>query len=386
MKNTASQVKKENKKKRYIKKQWWLVTYRGANKSEVALRVFSNILVALLIISFATKINAQDIHFSLYNESGPIINPALTGLNKGDTRVGTNFKNQWSSLGTPYKTFAIAFDKRIQLKSNSSLGVGIHAFRDVAGSTRFSTTDLALNLAGIINLNKQQLISVGISSGIIQKSIDPSTFMFPDQYQIDSYNSANPSGEVFDTESALAFNATAGISWEYFSKSRSMVSNDQFRAKAGFAYHHANRPKTNFLENGNQQINPKWVMHSSLFLGIHNTKLALLPSAFFAMQGPAKEVVAGSLLRILLKPESKYTKLSKKMACSLGMYYRVGDAVIPTILIELSNFRVGAAYDITVSSLGKANLNRGGMEFSLTYITPNPFLTKKGNSIKRTLL
>jgi hypothetical protein len=71
------------------------------------------------------------------------------------------------------------------------------------------------------------------------------------------------------------------------------------------------------------------------------------------------------------------------MAYSMGLYCRIGDAVIPTFLLEWANFRIGVAYDITISYLRKANGYRGGMEFSIVYITPNPFSVKTAASKKR---
>jgi len=355
----------------------WLCTFNSMTKGESVARVFSKSMVVISFLFIFTGSKGQDIHFSLYEEAGAIINPGLTGTFSGNFRVTTNIKNQWSSMGTPYNTYAAAFDKSISLNSNSSIGVGLHAFRDVAGSTRLSTTDLGLDLSGIVNLNKQQLISLGITGGILQKNIDPNTFHWPDQYQDGSFSPENISEETIRARSVLKFNTSAGLTWQYYSKSRSMVSNDQFRANIGIAYHHANRPEINFLENSDQKLNPKYIMHSNLFIGIKRSRLAVLPTALVALQGPAKEIVAGSMVRLLLQPESKYTKLSKKMACSMGLFYRIGDAIIPTLLFEISSFRIGAAYDITTSSLNRVNAGRGGMEFSLTYVTPTPFSSNK---------
>ena len=363
--------------------QRWLLSYHAAKKTDVCLRVFAKHIVVLILVGGAIKLSAQDIHFSLYEETGQIINPGLTGMLQGDLRVSTNFRSQWASMGTPFKTFAAAMDTRLDLKSNSSLGVGFHAYKDLAGSTRMGTTDIGLNVAGIINLSKHQLISVGLAGGILQRSIDPSTFRWQNQYKDGAYDPANPADEKMNTELALNFNASAGITWQYYSKSRNMVSNDQLRATAGFAYHHVNRPKINFLENNSQRLYPKLVFHGTMLMGLQNTNMAIVPSTFFSAQGPSKEILVGSMLRMLVQHESKYTHITKEMAYSIGVYYRVGDAIIPAILVEFSNFKIGASYDVTLSSLRKANGYRGGMEFSFAYVTPNPFAIKKGVDKKR---
>jgi len=52
----------------------------------------------------------------------------------------------------------------------------------------------------------------------------------------------------------------------------------------------------------------------------------------------------------------------------LGTWFRFGDAVIPYVGLEFGEFRVGASYDVNISSLKPASNMRGGAEFSLIYI------------------
>lgn len=82
------------------------------DKLQAVLTVFSRCMVVVLLVAGVTMTSAQDIHFSLYQEAGPLINPGLTGAFNGNFRATTNARNQWTSLGTPYRTFAAAFDKR----------------------------------------------------------------------------------------------------------------------------------------------------------------------------------------------------------------------------------------------------------------------------------
>ena len=73
-------------------------------------KIYLSISACLLLV--APKLQAQDIHFSLYEETGQVINPGLTGIFTGDMRISTNFRSQWASLGAPYKTFAAAMDMK----------------------------------------------------------------------------------------------------------------------------------------------------------------------------------------------------------------------------------------------------------------------------------
>ena len=87
------------------------------------------------------------------------------------------------------------------------------------------------------------------------------------------------------------------------------------------------------------------------------------------------------MVKYILKQASKYTKFVKGSALSIGGHFRIGDAFIPSVLLEIANFAVGMSYDINVSSLKVASSSKGGFEISLRYTNPNPFLKQKARSL-----
>jgi len=73
------------------------------------------------LLAFATSClaffsQAQDIHFSQINETPLLINPANAGLGC-DMRAILNYRTQWSSVTTPYKTFAASYEVKLLKKS-----------------------------------------------------------------------------------------------------------------------------------------------------------------------------------------------------------------------------------------------------------------------------
>src|SRR3954469_25815536 len=75
---------------------------------------------------------AQDIHFSQYNASPLLLNPATAGMNEGDYRAYANFRTQWMTVasGNTYRTFAGGADVSLgkMTKYNSFAGIGISFF------------------------------------------------------------------------------------------------------------------------------------------------------------------------------------------------------------------------------------------------------------------
>jgi len=79
-----------------------------------------------------------------------------------------------------------------------------------------------------------------------------------------------------------------------------------------------------------------------------------------------------------LTEESKYTGFIKESAISFGGHIRVGDAFIPSVLLEIANFGLGISYDVNISGLKKVSYGKGGFEISLRYINPSPFRYGRG--------
>ena len=72
-----------------------------------------------------------------------------------------------------------------------------------------------------------------------------------------------------------------------------------------------------------------------------------------------------------MREESRHTGLLKEKALYLGSYYRVGDALIPTLILEIASYSVGFSYDLNISALKAATKGKGGFEISLRYISPH---------------
>ena len=69
------------------------------------------VLICAIILPFVNK--AQDIHFSQFNETPVLLNPALS-CTAFDTRIIANYKNQWASVTTPFRTYGISIERAIK--------------------------------------------------------------------------------------------------------------------------------------------------------------------------------------------------------------------------------------------------------------------------------
>ena len=63
------------------------------------------LFLPVLLAMLSVEAWGQDLHFSQYYNTPLLVNPANTGFNPDfDFRAGVNYRNQWASVGSPYKT------------------------------------------------------------------------------------------------------------------------------------------------------------------------------------------------------------------------------------------------------------------------------------------
>lgn len=316
-----------------------------------------------------TLVHAQDIHYSQFNASPQNLNPAQTGLFNGDWRFAGNYRSQWSAIPVPYKTFSLAADTRLKTKLvNDVPAAGIVINTDKAGDSKFSTTQIYLSGAYIKKLTKDSanFLSFAIQPGITSKSFNINALTFDNQYDGDSYNAALSSGETFSKTRVTYFDVGAGLGYMWRKTSRT-------QANVGVSLLHINKPKESFFNDSDIRLDMKMAVSGIVQFPV-TAKLDVLPTFMYQKQGKFQETLIGAFAKYHLKPLNGMTT-----AVSLGLEYRLKDALIPVIGMEYRNFNVGLSYDINMSKLIAATNRRGGFEISVIYIFKKlvPFVAKK---------
>ena len=190
------------------------------------------------------------------------------------------------------------------------------------------------------------------------------------------------SNEAFQTTSFFEPDFAAGVSYSWGTNTTAQViSNngyDGIKVNIGTALHRVASPSYSFLGNNKDGLNFnfRYVLHANTSFGLGGSNIAIQPNGFFAFQQKATEFLMGMYLRYNLKEVSKYTKFSNGAALSIGMHLRVGDAFVPSVLIETGKFAFGISYDFNISGLSSVSNGQGGYEFSIRYVSPNPFGTR----------
>lgn len=337
-----------------------------------------NFLILNSFFFLLLPLYSQDVHFSQFYQTPVLINPALTGAFNGNIRTIINYKDQWRSVASPYKTSAFSFDATLFKKKwpNSYIGAGLFLYKDKAGDANLSTTQVNISLASIIFLNEYNKLSLGLQGGLGQRSATTNNLKWDNQYDGFAYD-PKIGGESIPPVTAISPDFSAGLAWSYGKAASTLSSGNRISFNAGGAFHHFNKPSLQIY--GAERIYSKIVVHAGGYIGLNNTWLAFLPSAIYFRQGPFSEINIGTLVRYTIKEESVYTGIFKESAILVGGHYRVGDAFIPSFTVEFGSFAIGLSYDVNISQLKTASSARGGMELSLKYVNPNPFRSAKAS-------
>jgi type IX secretion system PorP/SprF family membrane protein len=130
---------------------------------------------------------------------------------------------------------------------------------------------------------------------------------------------------------------------------------------AGASMYHINRPSQSFM-GANWNIATRTTISAGGYFPVSDI-LTLHTSGIYQYQNKASETVVGGALAAVIDKASQ-----QPSNVYGGLWYRLNDAIIPYIGLEFSGMRIGATYDINVSSLRAGSQSRGGMEISIIYI------------------
>ena len=316
-------------------------------------------LVTYIFLSLLTAVaHAQDPHFSQFFSSPLTLNPAFTGKFNGSWRVALNHRDQWPSIPKAYVTTSGSFDFGImqnKLPKGDILGVGISGLSDQSADAalKINYGSVSLSYHKALDESGYNTIGAGFQATYTNALLDRNKLTFEDQLTTNGFTGTT--NETFANGTNQNYtDINAGV---LFSGSSDGVNNYY----AGISLYHINKPSLSFIDK-TWNLATRFTVHGGGSFPISET-LELNASAIYQQQNKASEMVFGAAISSNLNgdevnPSNVY----------FGSWLRFGDAVIPYIGLEFNGLRIGASYDVNISSLKSATVSKGGSEFSLIYI------------------
>lgn len=320
---------------------------------------------------------AQDIHFSQFYASPMTLNPALAGAFNGNIRFVGNYRNQWNSFA-PFNTFGAGVDINFgqSFLKNDLMGLGVSAFNDVAGDTKYSSMEVNLTFAYIKTLGNRyhrSYLSAGFQGGYGQKSVDYLAMTFANQYDGVYYDPLAGSGETIGFDNKSFIDLSAGIMWYLVPKE------DKFSMYIGGSAFHVNQPDQSIGATRDKlyiRYSAQWGAQIPV-----GKMTSLTPAATYNVQGPYTEVIAGTNLKFYLEGMEW-----SSTAISFGAWQRIVghldqsltmESTIIAARLDYNHISLGLSYDVNVSSLVEASKNNGGPEISFIYIGDLPHRARR---------
>lgn len=332
------------------------------------IRISSSLFFSLLLLCLINKTIAQDIHFSQYGEAPLVLNPALAAV-AYDVRVITNYKNQWASVTSPYKTygFSVEYGLKYRKRNKSHISTGLMAYRDMAGNSQLGTTHVSFSIGSVIKVGTYSKISAAVLGGITMKSVNTSNFQWENQYNGYQYVQGSSTGEKNSPANFSYYDFSLGLNWHYSKSEQYISANNGIRFDAGISAFHVNVPKNSFIRASEERQLIRYASYVNVIIGMNDTRMCLLPGIIFMMQGPSYELMPMFMVKYIVQDQSVHTSNVKPCAISFGGQYRFKDALIPTFLFEYDKYALGFSYDLNLSPLTTVSKTRGGLEICLRF-------------------
>lgn len=325
------------------------------------------LLLILIGCLFTLPTFAQDVGFSQFYDQPLLRNPALAGIFTGDVRFTASYRNQWESVTIPYRTFGLSAEVKmpINITQDDNLTIGLQLIRDVAGTSEFSTTQIlpAVNYSLPLSKVRTSYLSVGFMGGIMQQRFDPTKLVMNDQFVAGSngsYSILPASQQIFNKTSVNYFDLSTGISY-----------NGSIQEKAdyfvGVGMFHITAPKVGFYDNHTITLNKKLAFNGGLSVPTSEADRFIVYGDYFRQYDTTFHSVGNSMQAGFMFSHDLFVMGDDATTISGGILYRMNDAIIPVIQLQLNKFMIGLSYDVNIDKLSTAARYRGGFELILSY-------------------
>lgn len=288
------------------------------------------LLITFLILGWASVKAQQDAMYTQYMFNMMGVNPAYAG-SRGVLSATALYRRQWVGIEGAPETSTISFDMATR---DNKVGLGIQAFNDKIGIMR--TTGFYGTYAYRIRFDDKGTLAIGLQGGISNFRADLTKV------------------DLIDEDDA-AFSQNINVLLPCFGAG---IYYNTDRFYAGFSV--PNLVKSYLRKdavNYRADVIAKKYMHFFFIAGYVfdlNEDLKLKPSGLV-------KAVRGAPVQWDIN-----TNLWIKDVISIGGSYRSGDAVAGLLEVQFTDqFRIGYAYDHTISKLVK--YNQGSHEIMLRY-------------------
>jgi len=316
------------------------------------------VLVLLVKFIFVNISQAQDIHYSQFYNPVLILNPAKTGIFNGDDRFLLSYRDQWSSVPVPWRTFTASYDKKFYpKKSDKYFFSGGASFNyDRQGDSNLSLANL--NLFGSFTkiLNKKNLLTIGVGLGIASRAFDTENLVWDSQWDGSTFDPNLPSLELFDAERINFLENAIGINYRW-------QKNKRTKFDIGLGVYHLLEPGVGFNDDDDIKL-PRRYNLSGIFSGRLTNRLDIQLHGLGQLQNEYDEILFGGLLKFYVNQNR-----GKETELHVGIGYRTSESFFPTLALKYKErYYFSINFERDISEFDWATNGSAGFEAHFRYI------------------
>jgi type IX secretion system PorP/SprF family membrane protein len=303
----------------------------------------------------------QDVHFSMWQATPSILNPAAVGAMNEDFNFFVNNRTQWlTALTQPFLTSTFNGELRIAKEKLTSgwFGLGLQANHDLTGRATNQTISGGIPISYNMEVSRNSLLSIGMRPGVIYRTLNKSFQTWDNQWNgiafDQTYNTSEPNARNF-----AEFDLNAGMFYQ------TITQNDS-KFNIGFSMNHINRPNVTQKEIIDE-LEPQYMVHTGARIKFQKYRFRLSPQVTAFKQGPILFLMGGSNLDLVLREGSRRTVFVQERLVSFGLHYKNSGFATANFGITLENFSVGLAYDAPINSSREVTGLFGAGEIFMKY-------------------
>lgn len=316
-------------------------------------------ILSFLLLASSLVATSQDPHYTQFYTTPLLVNPAYAGVFSGNLRMGTIYRQQWSSLGSPYTSMVASVDGKLfndGVYHQNPFNIGLMMQSDKTLKGALSSSNLTATAAYHIPLNMagDQSLGLGLSATYGKRNFNFNNLSAASQFTSGGFDLSLPSGEVAFENMKPYLSVGAGVLYCNTNEEEGSFF------EIGAAAFHVNSPLETILYEGTSVIPMRVSAHTFLQRYVSDDLLMDL-RLMYQLQTGADYLMGGFALKRLLESDPEGSLIG------LGCWYRTGDAIAPNIFGEFKSLRVGFSYDIQLNGIRKTAAPASSMEFSLQY-------------------
>jgi type IX secretion system PorP/SprF family membrane protein len=313
------------------------------------------VYILFFFIGLVHASKAQEIILSQPFAAAQFLSPASVGNGVFDQRIQSNFRSQMIGGTNFARTIVVGWDRKYNrraLDQTNYLGIGGQIISEQLMNGLLNTNFITFNTAYHLFLDGDDYTNIAIGLGVTyaQTNFDRSKLRFGDMFDPSGNLSGNPSAEIFISKPGRLSGNTGLLYTRH--------SNNTYLQLSANGFFFAKPDVTN------SPYNEAPGMRAALFFNLEkyfNEDYTYLLHGAFSSRNKENSYVAGGSISLPI-----LFKFDHDRRLYLGCYYRVKDAIIPSVNIMMDDYIFGMSYDIYTNGFTAAGIRANSFELTFS--------------------